>query len=168
MSFFSQPDGPVMGNGTYKSSVLIPGYIFFPFLDFGYSFHFCRPALMEGIFSFFLSFFCRKKEAIYLGPPATEKLPKVVHVLRCFLGSIDSVLDNRQRLCRTVHMGLCWLEQSPMENYHLPVLMSERTHERTLHLIRYLMLCHPIRLFPLLLLLSLIHNFSFVHLCINL
>ncbi|OWM79539.1 hypothetical protein CDL15_Pgr022951 [Punica granatum] len=25
LSFFSQPDGPVMGNGAYKSSVLIPG-----------------------------------------------------------------------------------------------------------------------------------------------
>ncbi|PKI50720.1 hypothetical protein CRG98_028862 [Punica granatum] len=42
LSFFSQPDGPVMGNGAYKSSVLIPG----------------------------------KKEAIYLGPPVKDKLPK--------------------------------------------------------------------------------------------
>ncbi|KAK4796287.1 hypothetical protein SAY86_028613 [Trapa natans] len=42
LSFFSEPDGPVMGNGTYKSSVLIPG----------------------------------KKEALYLGPPVADKLPK--------------------------------------------------------------------------------------------
>jgi len=26
LSFFSQPDGPVMGNGTFKTSVLVPGY----------------------------------------------------------------------------------------------------------------------------------------------
>lgn len=25
LSFFSVPDGPIMGNGTYKSSVLVPG-----------------------------------------------------------------------------------------------------------------------------------------------
>ncbi|KAK9178803.1 hypothetical protein WN943_027997 [Citrus x changshan-huyou] len=25
LSFFSQPDGPIMGNGTYKSSILVPG-----------------------------------------------------------------------------------------------------------------------------------------------
>ncbi|KAI6696312.1 hypothetical protein NL676_016431 [Syzygium grande] len=42
LSFFSQPDGPVMGNGSYDSSVLIPG----------------------------------KKEAIYLGPPNKDKIPK--------------------------------------------------------------------------------------------
>ncbi|KAK3447198.1 hypothetical protein EUGRSUZ_A02778 [Eucalyptus grandis] len=42
LNFFSQPDGPVMGNGSYNSSVLIPG----------------------------------KKEAIYLGPPTKDKLPK--------------------------------------------------------------------------------------------
>ena len=28
LNFFSQPDGPVMGNGSYKSSVLVPGYAF--------------------------------------------------------------------------------------------------------------------------------------------
>ncbi|KAF5731190.1 Tripeptidyl peptidase ii [Tripterygium wilfordii] len=42
LNFFSQPDGPVMGIGTYNSSILIPG----------------------------------KKEAIYLGPPTKDKLPK--------------------------------------------------------------------------------------------
>lgn len=28
LSFFSEPDGPVMGNGSFKSSILVPGYIF--------------------------------------------------------------------------------------------------------------------------------------------
>ncbi|KAB1210686.1 Tripeptidyl-peptidase 2 [Morella rubra] len=49
LSFFSQPDGPVMGNGSFKSSVLVPG----------------------------------KKEAIYLGPPSKDKLPK-----NCLQGSV--------------------------------------------------------------------------------
>jgi hypothetical protein len=26
LSFFSQPDGPVTGSGSFKSSVLVPGY----------------------------------------------------------------------------------------------------------------------------------------------
>lgn len=26
LTFFSQPDGPIMGNGGFKSSTLIPGY----------------------------------------------------------------------------------------------------------------------------------------------
>nr|AFN53692.1 tripeptidyl peptidase II [Linum usitatissimum] len=42
LNFFSEPDGPIMGNGSYKSSELVPG----------------------------------KKEAIYLAPPAKDKLPK--------------------------------------------------------------------------------------------
>lgn len=27
LSFFSQPDGSLMGNGSYRSSVLVPGYV---------------------------------------------------------------------------------------------------------------------------------------------
>ncbi|KAF7813180.1 tripeptidyl-peptidase 2-like isoform X1 [Senna tora] len=42
LSFFSQPDGPFIGNGTFKSSTLVPGI----------------------------------KEAIYLGTPPKDKLPK--------------------------------------------------------------------------------------------
>ncbi|XP_054787399.1 tripeptidyl-peptidase 2 isoform X2 [Prosopis cineraria] len=42
LCFFSQPDGPLIGNSTFKSSSLVPGI----------------------------------KEAIYLGPPPKDKLPK--------------------------------------------------------------------------------------------
>lgn len=31
LSFFSQPDGCIMGNGTFKSSVLLPGYVLYHF-----------------------------------------------------------------------------------------------------------------------------------------
>lgn len=27
LNFFSEPDGPVMGNGAFKSSILVPGYV---------------------------------------------------------------------------------------------------------------------------------------------
>lgn len=30
LSFFSQPDGPIMGNGAFKTSVLVPGYVLWP------------------------------------------------------------------------------------------------------------------------------------------
>lgn len=33
LSFYSQPDGHVMGNGSFQSSILIPGYAFY-LLDF--------------------------------------------------------------------------------------------------------------------------------------
>ncbi|XP_041002868.1 tripeptidyl-peptidase 2-like [Juglans microcarpa x Juglans regia] len=55
LSFFSQPDGPVMGNGSFKSSVLVPG----------------------------------KKEAIYLGPPSKDKLPKCCPQGSVLLGAIS-------------------------------------------------------------------------------
>ncbi|XP_050387526.1 tripeptidyl-peptidase 2, partial [Argentina anserina] len=55
LSFFSQPDGPVMGNGAYKSSSLVPG----------------------------------KKEAIYLGPPSKDKLPKFSLQGSVLLGAIS-------------------------------------------------------------------------------
>ncbi|XP_065869545.1 tripeptidyl-peptidase 2 isoform X2 [Euphorbia lathyris] len=55
LNFFSEPDGPVMGNGAFKSSVLVPG----------------------------------KREAIYLGPPAKEKLPKSAAQGSVLLGAIS-------------------------------------------------------------------------------
>ncbi|KAI9384993.1 hypothetical protein POPTR_012G142200v4 [Populus trichocarpa] len=55
LNFFSEPDGPVMGNGAFKSSVLVPG----------------------------------KKEAIYLGPPVKDKLPKNAPQGSILLGSIS-------------------------------------------------------------------------------
>ncbi|XP_057988709.1 tripeptidyl-peptidase 2 isoform X2 [Hevea brasiliensis] len=55
LNFFSEPDGSVMGNGAFKSSVLVPG----------------------------------KKEAIYLGPPVKEKLPKNVPQGSVLLGSMS-------------------------------------------------------------------------------
>jgi hypothetical protein len=27
LNFFSEPDGPVMGDGAFKSSVLVPGHV---------------------------------------------------------------------------------------------------------------------------------------------
>lgn len=29
LSFYSEPDGPTVGNGTFKSSILVPGYFLF-------------------------------------------------------------------------------------------------------------------------------------------
>ncbi|KAJ6386456.1 hypothetical protein OIU78_016376 [Salix suchowensis] len=55
LNFFSEPDGPVMGNGAFKSSVLVPG----------------------------------KKEAIYLGPPVKDKLPKNAPQGSMLLGAIS-------------------------------------------------------------------------------
>ncbi|KAG8652896.1 tripeptidyl-peptidase 2 isoform X2 [Manihot esculenta] len=55
LNFFSEPDGPVMGNGAFKSSILVPGI----------------------------------KEAIYLGPPMKEKIPKNVPQGSVLLGSIS-------------------------------------------------------------------------------
>uniref|UniRef100_A0A2P2LLV1 Tripeptidyl-peptidase 2 isoform X2 n=1 Tax=Rhizophora mucronata TaxID=61149 RepID=A0A2P2LLV1_RHIMU len=55
LNFFSEPDGPVMGNGAYESSTLVPG----------------------------------KKEAIYLGPPVKDKLPKNAPQGSVLLGSIS-------------------------------------------------------------------------------
>ncbi|XP_050220637.1 tripeptidyl-peptidase 2 isoform X2 [Mercurialis annua] len=55
LNFFSEPDGPVMGNGTFKSSILVPG----------------------------------KKEAIYLGPPMKDKLPKNTPQGSVLLGAIS-------------------------------------------------------------------------------
>ncbi|XP_048229293.1 tripeptidyl-peptidase 2 isoform X2 [Ricinus communis] len=55
LNFFSEPDGPLMGNGAFKSSVLVPG----------------------------------KKEAIYLGPPVKDKLPKNAPQGSVLLGSIS-------------------------------------------------------------------------------
>ncbi|CAN0902776.1 Tripeptidyl-peptidase 2 [Linum grandiflorum] len=54
LNFFSEPDGPIMGNGGYKSSELVPG----------------------------------KKEAIYLAPPAKDKLPKNAPQGSVLLGKI--------------------------------------------------------------------------------
>ncbi|KAG6716915.1 hypothetical protein I3842_04G072100 [Carya illinoinensis] len=55
LSFFSQPDGPIMGNGSFKSSTLVPG----------------------------------KNEAIYLGPPSKDKLPKNTPQGSVLLGAIS-------------------------------------------------------------------------------
>ncbi|CAL9008689.1 unnamed protein product [Prunus brigantina] len=55
LSFFSQPDGSLMGNGSYRSSVLVPG----------------------------------KKEAIYLGPPSKDKIPKFSPQGSVLLGAIS-------------------------------------------------------------------------------
>ncbi|KAF5457840.1 hypothetical protein F2P56_021917 [Juglans regia] len=55
LSFFSQPDGPVIGNGSFKSSTLVPG----------------------------------KNEAIYLGPPSKDKLPKNSPQGSVLLGAIS-------------------------------------------------------------------------------
>ncbi|XP_059451546.1 tripeptidyl-peptidase 2 isoform X2 [Corylus avellana] len=55
LSFFSQPDGPVTGSGSFKSSVLVPGI----------------------------------KEAIYLGPPSKDKLPKNSPQGSVLLGAIS-------------------------------------------------------------------------------
>ncbi|CAN1158776.1 Tripeptidyl-peptidase 2 [Linum perenne] len=55
LNFFSEPDGPIMGNGGYKSSELVPG----------------------------------KKEAIYLAPPAKDKLPKNAPQGSVLLGKIS-------------------------------------------------------------------------------
>ncbi|XP_037496420.1 tripeptidyl-peptidase 2 isoform X2 [Jatropha curcas] len=55
LNFFSEPDGPVMGNGAFKSTVLVPG----------------------------------KKEAIYLGPPVKDKLPKNAPQGSLLLGAIS-------------------------------------------------------------------------------
>ncbi|KAJ6876302.1 tripeptidyl-peptidase 2-like isoform X2 [Populus alba x Populus x berolinensis] len=55
LNFFSEPDGPVMGDGAFKSSVLVPG----------------------------------KKEAIYLGPPVKDKLPKNAPQGSVLLGEIS-------------------------------------------------------------------------------
>ncbi|KAJ4838420.1 tripeptidyl-peptidase II Tpp2 [Turnera subulata] len=55
LNFYSEPDGPIMGNGAFKSSVLVPG----------------------------------KKEAIYLGPPLKDKLPKYAPQGSVLLGAIS-------------------------------------------------------------------------------
>ncbi|KAJ8771388.1 hypothetical protein K2173_026565 [Erythroxylum novogranatense] len=55
LNFFSEPDGPVMGNGAFKSSILIPG----------------------------------KKEALYVGPPAKDMLPKSAPQGSVLVGSIS-------------------------------------------------------------------------------
>lgn len=67
LSFFSQPDGPIMGNGTYKSSILVPGYVW----GLSTMFQFCLVHILTKPFS------GRKKEAFYLSPPGKDKLPKV-------------------------------------------------------------------------------------------
>lgn len=37
LSFYSQPDGPVMGNGSFNSSLLVPGYVLFlKYIDFSF------------------------------------------------------------------------------------------------------------------------------------
>lgn len=70
LSFFSQPDGPLMGNGSFKSSMLFPGYVsrfLVPIL-------LCFKCLVMWCWLFLIG---RIKEGLYLGPPPKEKLPKV-------------------------------------------------------------------------------------------
>ncbi|KAJ8771482.1 hypothetical protein K2173_026659 [Erythroxylum novogranatense] len=55
LNFFSEPDGLVMGNGAFKSSILIPG----------------------------------KEEALYVGPPAKDMLPKNAPQGSVLVGSIS-------------------------------------------------------------------------------
>lgn len=58
-----------MGNGAYKSSVLVPGYVVEKTFPLFYS---------SVQVSIWCIFFGRKKEAFYLGPPPKDKFPKVL------------------------------------------------------------------------------------------
>lgn len=73
MSFYTQPDGPVLGNSSFSSSVLIPGYVLRRLcLDTSINFLITQPLDLYIID-------VRSKEAFYVGPPVKDKLPKVLH-----------------------------------------------------------------------------------------
>jgi tripeptidyl-peptidase II len=72
LSFYSEPDGSVIGSGTFKSCILIPGYFLLRCSLFLIELTLCH------IYFLFLFLFFREPEAFYVGPPSREKIPKVL------------------------------------------------------------------------------------------
>lgn len=73
LSFYIQPDGPLTSNGSFKSSVLVPGYahLLFSFIQY------IHTHIISVHIDLHLYGYGRGKEAFYVGPPTKEKLPKV-------------------------------------------------------------------------------------------
>ena len=72
LSFYSEPDGPIVGSGTFKSTILVPGYFILKcLLFFLLLYHFVTTYL----------YIFREPEAFYVGPPSREQLPKVYILL---------------------------------------------------------------------------------------
>ncbi|XP_011076155.1 tripeptidyl-peptidase 2 isoform X2 [Sesamum indicum] len=87
LSFYAQPDGPVTGNSSFTSSVLVPGYAFVIF--------FYASIIFLSIRSYKYLLSCniftddRAKEAFYVGPPAKDKLPKGISAGSVLIGAIS-------------------------------------------------------------------------------
>ncbi|KAK6155687.1 hypothetical protein DH2020_009935 [Rehmannia glutinosa] len=88
LSFYAQPDGPVMGNGSFSSSILIPGYaliIILPMLPLVFLSN--GPVLI--LTELLYIYYDRTKEAFYVGPPAKDKLPKGTSAGSVLVGAIS-------------------------------------------------------------------------------